>query len=78
MKVGDHVRATYPYGGVPACHGSIISKLILGNRTQFLVRFEVRPSIFKQFYLTERELTLCSVPDAQGVPPAQSPPQTDT
>jgi hypothetical protein len=58
IKVGDQVRASFPYAGVPAVAGSIIRELVLGSRTQFLVRFEVRPSVFKTFYLTERELTL--------------------
>lgn len=58
MKVGDRVRASFPYAGVPACAGIIISELVLGGRTQFLVKFETRPSVFKTFYLTERELTL--------------------
>lgn len=61
MKLGDKVRASYPYGGVPACEGAIIKKLTLhGKLTQFLVSFEVRPKVFKKFYLTERELTICS------------------
>lgn len=64
MMVGDQVRASFPYGGVPACDGSIINELVLGKRTQFLVRFEVRPRVFKDFYLTERELTLFPVPEA--------------
>ena len=25
MKLGDKVRASYPYGGVPACEGEIVS-----------------------------------------------------
>ena len=60
MTIGDQVRASYPYGGVPACDGKIIKQLDLGRKlTQFLVSFEVRPGVFKTFYLTERELTLC-------------------
>jgi len=60
MIVGDKVRASFPYGGVPACDGKIIRALVLGGSlTQFLVSFEVRPRIYKKFYLTERELTLC-------------------
>jgi hypothetical protein len=60
MTIGDKVRASYPYGGVPACSGTIIKELVLGrNMTQFLVSFEIRPRVFKKFYLTERELTLC-------------------
>lgn len=66
MKIGDKVRASYPYGGVPACGGKIIKALLLGrNMTQFLVKFEVRPRVYKQFYLTERELTLCPAPERQ-------------
>ncbi len=65
MKIGDKVRASYPYGGVPACDGKIIRELILGNNTQFLVSFEVRPRVHKKFYLTERELTLCPAPEPQ-------------
>jgi len=61
MKLGDKVRASYPYGGVPACEGEIIRELVLrGKITQFFVSFEVRPKVFKNFYLTERELTLCA------------------
>lgn len=60
MKVGDKVRASFPYGGVPACDGEIIRELVLGGRgTQFYVSFEVRPNVFKYFYLTARELTAC-------------------
>ncbi len=63
MKLGDNVRASYPYGGVPACEGKIIKELVLrGKITQFFVSFEVRPKVFKSFYLTERELTLCPAP----------------
>ncbi|CAN5417502.1 hypothetical protein BH10CHL1_BH10CHL1_41390 [soil metagenome] len=63
MKLGDKVRASYPYGGVPACEGKIIKELVLrGKITQFFVSFEVRPTVFKNFYLTERELTLCPSP----------------
>jgi len=62
MRIGDRVRASFPYGGVPACDGKIIKALELGSHlTQFLVRFETRPRIYKKFYLTERELTLCPV-----------------
>ena len=58
MKLGDRVRATHPYGGVPACEGEIVKELVLGNKmTQYLVNFEVRPKFYKQFYLTARELT---------------------
>ena len=58
MKPGDRVRATHPYGGVPACEGEIVKELVLGNKmTQYLVNFEVRPKFYKQFYLTARELT---------------------
>lgn len=58
MKLGDRVRASYPYGGVPACEGEIIEELVLGSKlTQFLVSFEVRPKVYKNFYLTARELT---------------------
>jgi hypothetical protein len=58
MKLGDKVRASHPYGGVPACEGEIIKELVLGTKmTQFLVSFEVRPKVYKQFYLTARELT---------------------
>lgn len=65
MIIGDQVRATFPYGGVPACDGTIIKELVWGSRpTQFLVRFETRPGFFKEFYLSERELTLCQVQDA--------------
>lgn len=63
MQVGDQVRASFPYGGVPACNGNIVRELVLGERTQFLVRFEVRPKVFKKFYLTARELTLCAQPE---------------
>lgn len=52
MMVGDQVRASYPYAGVPACHGNIINELVLGERTQFLVRFEVRPRL--QEFLSDR------------------------
>lgn len=69
MTVGDPVRATYPYGGVPACCGKIIKELVLGRHlTQFLVSFEIRPGLIKKFYLTERELTLCPVV-AENEPP---------
>lgn len=68
MKLGDKVRASYPYGGVPACEGAIIKKLALhGKLIQFLVSFEVRPKVFKNFYLTERELTLCPANNEQVV-----------
>jgi hypothetical protein len=77
MTVGDLVRASFPYGGVPACHGTIVSELVLGHRTQFLVRFEVRPRIFKKFYLTERELTLEMKPDVQASSPVQPSLQED-
>ena len=67
MTIGDQVRATYPYAGVPACSGKIIKELLLGNQlTQFLVSFEVRPGLIKKFYLTERELTLCPVVAENG------------
>ena len=66
MTIGDKVRASYPYGGVPACGGKIIKALVLGhNTTQFLVSFEIRPRVYKKFYLTERELTLCPVVETQ-------------
>lgn len=66
MTIGDQVRASYPYGGVPTCDGKIIKELILGRHlTQFLVCFETRPGVFKNFYLTERELTLCPEPETQ-------------
>jgi hypothetical protein len=65
MTIGDKVRASYPYGGVPACDGKIVKKLILGRNTQFLVSFEIRPRVYKKFYLTERELTLCATPEPQ-------------
>ena len=65
MQVGDQVRASYPYGGVPKCNGNIIREMVLGKRTQFLVRFEVRSQVFKEFYLTARELTLCAAPETQ-------------
>ncbi len=66
MKVGDKVRASFPYGGVPACYGEIIRELVLGGRgTQFYVSFEVRPNVFKYFYLTARELTAYP-PDEQS------------
>jgi hypothetical protein len=65
MKLGDKVRASYPYAGVPACEGKIIKELVLGNKiTQFLVSFEVRPKVYKQFYLTARELTTAEVKDS--------------
>ncbi|MCB9140706.1 MAG: hypothetical protein H6646_00380 [Anaerolineales bacterium] len=58
MKLGDTVRASYPYAGVPACPGTIVKELVLGNKlTQYLVSFEVRPKVYKEFYLTARELT---------------------
>ncbi len=58
MKIGDKVRASFPYGGVPSCEGQIVKKLELGAKLpQFLVSFEVRPNVYKSFYLTERELT---------------------
>ncbi len=66
MKVGNTVRATHPYAGVPACAGTIINELVLGNKmTQFLVSFEVRPKVFKQYYLTARELTLLETPSSE-------------
>lgn len=66
MTIGDKVRASFPYGGVPACGGKIIKELVLGrNTTQFLVSFEIRPRVYKKFYLTERELTLCPVTETQ-------------
>lgn len=59
MKLGDKVRATYPYAGVPACEGKIVKELDLGAKlTQYLVKFEVRPKVYKEFYLSARELTL--------------------
>lgn len=68
MKIGDKVRATFPYAGVPACSGKIIKTLLLGqNMTQFLVSFEIRPRVYKRFYLTERELTHCPAPEPQQV-----------
>lgn len=58
MKLGDKVRASFPYAGVPACEGKIIKELVLGDKApQFLVSFEVRPRVYKNFYLTARELT---------------------
>lgn len=64
MKIGDEVRATYPYGGVPSCSGTIINEVQLGRQvTQFLVSFETRPGTFKKFHLTKRELTLLEVPE---------------
>jgi len=66
MTIGDKVRASFPYAGVPACDGKIVKELVLGSHpTQFLVRFEVRPRVFKKFYLTQRELTLCPIPEPQ-------------
>lgn len=66
MTIGDKVRASFPYAGVPACDGKIIKALVLGDHlTQFLVNFEVRPRVYKKFYLTERELTLCPVLEIQ-------------
>jgi len=66
MSIGDRVRASFPYGGVPACDGKIIKALALGSHlTQFLVSFEIRPRIYKKFYLTERELTLCPVVETE-------------
>lgn len=66
MTIGDKVRASFPYAGVPACGGKIIKELLLGrNATQFLVSFEIRPRVFKKFYLTERELTLCPALETQ-------------
>lgn len=68
MQIGDKVRATFPYGGVPACSGKIVKELPLGrNMTQFLVSFEIRPRVYKRFYLTERELTLCPALEPQQV-----------
>ena len=50
MKLGDTVRASYPYAGVPACEGTIVKELELGNKlTQYLVSFEVRPKVYKEF-----------------------------
>ncbi len=77
MMVGDQVRASYPYAGVPACHGNIINELVLGERTQFLVRFEVRPRVFKNFYLTERELTLFTMPEVKDTLALQPSPHGD-
>ncbi|MBK8048193.1 MAG: hypothetical protein IPK16_14365 [Anaerolineales bacterium] len=58
MRLGDKVRASHPYAGVPACEGEIIKEMVLGNKqTQFLVSFEVRPNVYKNFYLSARELT---------------------
>jgi hypothetical protein len=66
MTIGDKVRASFPYGGVPACGGKIIKELMLGrNMIQFLVSFEIRPRVYKKFYLTERELTLCPESELQ-------------
>jgi len=66
--IGDQVRATYPYGGVPACEGKIIKELNLGHHlAQFLVSFETRAGVFKTFYLTERELTLCAAQETQEI-----------
>lgn len=63
MKLGDKVRASFPYAGVPACEGRIIKELVLGDKaTQFLVSFEVRPRVYKNFYLTARELTILQTP----------------
>lgn len=60
MKPGDKVRASFPYGGVPACEGEILKEMVLARDiTQYYVSFEVRPHVFKNFYLTARELTLC-------------------
>ena len=60
MKLGDKVRASFPYGGVPACEGKIIKEMVLAREiTQYCVSFEVRPKVFKNFHLTARELTLC-------------------
>ncbi|MCB0149417.1 MAG: hypothetical protein KDE01_17440 [Caldilineaceae bacterium] len=43
---------------MPACPGTIVKELVLGNKlTQYLVSFEVRPKVYKEFYLTARELT---------------------
>ena len=68
MRIGDKVRASFPYAGVPACAGKIIKAIILGqNTTQFLVSFEIRPRVFKKFYLTERELTLCPIPVTEPI-----------
>lgn len=62
MKLGDKVRASHPYAGVPACEGKIIKELVLGDKaTQFLVSFQVRPKVYKQFYLTARELTMVEI-----------------
>ncbi len=63
MKLGDKVRASYPYGGVPACEGEIVREMVVARKTtQFCVSFEVRPNVFKNFYLTARELTSCPPP----------------
>ena len=44
----------------------IIKELVLGYKmTQFLVSFEVRPKVFKDFYLTARELTIPEVKASQ-------------
>ncbi len=76
MTVGDRVRASHPYGGVPACCGNIVGELILGARTQFLVKFEVRPQVFKKFYFTARELTLCVAPEVNESPSRKSSAQS--
>ena len=57
MTIGDKVRASFPYGGVPACAGKIIKAMVVGqNTTQFLVNFEIRPGIFKKFYLYSNQV----------------------
>ena len=67
MKVGDTVRASFPYGGVPACEGQIVGEMVLARKvTQFSVSFEVRPKVFKNFYLTARELTLCTASSTES------------
>ena len=66
MKIGDKVRATHPYAGVPSQDGIIIDQQILGRNTQFLVSFEVRPGTYKKFNLTERELTLCENTESES------------
>ena len=58
MRLGDKVRALHPYAGVPSCEGEIIKEMVLGTKqTQFLVSFQVRPNVYKNFYLSARELT---------------------
>ena len=59
MNIGDHVRAKHPFAGVPIGEGIILKALTHPSHpTQFLVRFVTKTQRVKEFYLSERELTL--------------------